>query len=161
MNARPALERIMAALAAARLECILIGNAAAALQGAPVTTLDFDFFFRDTPINRKKLIRFAKELGATVFRPYYPASSMYRVTDGDLSIQADFLGVIHGIRSYEGARKRSTSVVIDGHELRVLSLEDIVRSKAAANRAKDRAVMPTLEATLHATRNQTKNKTRP
>ena len=70
MNARPVLERIAAALAHANLECILIGNAAAALQGAPVTTLDFDFFFRDTPTNRRKLIRFAKELNAIVLRPY-------------------------------------------------------------------------------------------
>ena len=38
-----------------RLEAILVGNAAAALQGAPVTTLDFDFMFRKTPVNLKKL----------------------------------------------------------------------------------------------------------
>jgi hypothetical protein len=31
--------------------------AAAALQGAPVTTVDFDFFFRKTPANLKKLKR--------------------------------------------------------------------------------------------------------
>ena len=36
------------ALAEARLEAVLIGNAAAALRGAPVTTLDFDFCFRAT-----------------------------------------------------------------------------------------------------------------
>ena len=33
----------------AGLEAVLIGNAGAALQGAPVTTVDFDFFFRRTP----------------------------------------------------------------------------------------------------------------
>jgi hypothetical protein len=150
MDARPQLERIAHALARARLECILIGNAAAALQGAPVTTLDFDFFFRDTPANRRKLVRVAKELGVTVLRPYYPASSFFRLTDDDLTLQADFLGVIHGIRSFEGARRRATTVPIGDSGLRVLSLEDIVKSKRAADRPKDRAVLPILEATLHA-----------
>lgn len=150
MDARPQLERIAAALAAANLECILIGNAAAALHGAPVTTLDFDFLFRDTPQNRRKLIRFAKALGAIVLRPYYPASSMFRVTDDDFTIQADFLGTIHGIRSFEGACRRASTVELGGHPLRVLALEDIVKSKAAANRPKDRAVLPALRATLRA-----------
>ena len=53
MDAQPILARIAKALARARLEAVLIGNAGAALHGAPVTTLDFDFFFRDTPANRR------------------------------------------------------------------------------------------------------------
>ena len=43
MDAAPALEEIAQALTEAKLEAILIGNAGAALQGAPVTTVDFDF----------------------------------------------------------------------------------------------------------------------
>ena len=151
MNAAPLLARIAEAIAHAQLECILIGNAAAALHGAPVTTLDFDFLFRDTPLNRKKLVRIATELGAIVLRPYYPASSLFRLTDDDLTLQVDFLGAIHGLRSFEGARKRSNTVHMAGHPLLVLSLEDIIASKAAANRDKDRAVLPILKATLRAT----------
>jgi predicted nucleotidyltransferase len=150
VDAGPLLSRIAEALHDARLDAVLIGNAAAALQGAPVTTLDFDFFFRDTPTNRKKLVAFARALGAIVLRPYYPASSLFRVTDDALLLQADFLGVIHGLRSYEGVRKRATTVEIGGHTLRVASLEDIVKSKKAANRPKDRAALPALEATLNA-----------
>jgi len=37
---------------------------AAALQGAPVTTVDFDFFFRRTPANVRKLRGIAAELDA-------------------------------------------------------------------------------------------------
>lgn len=51
MNAEPVLKQISRVLAECKLEAILIGNAAAALQGAPVTTLDFDFMFRKTPTN--------------------------------------------------------------------------------------------------------------
>ncbi|HVH48026.1 MAG TPA: hypothetical protein VM925_37085 [Labilithrix sp.] len=152
MDAQPVLSRIARALEKAKLDAVLIGNAGAALQGAPVTTLDFDFFFRDTPANRKKLVVFARELGAMVLRPYYPASSLFRVTDDALLLQADFLGVIHGLRSYEGVRRRASTVEIGAHPLRVASLEDIVKSKRAANRPKDRAVLPVLEATLDAKR---------
>ncbi|HTL18520.1 MAG TPA: hypothetical protein VL793_14890 [Patescibacteria group bacterium] len=58
MNAAPMLN----SLAAAR-QAILIGNAAASNHGAPVTTLDFDFMFRDTTTNRAKLKRFSAALG--------------------------------------------------------------------------------------------------
>jgi hypothetical protein len=37
MNAAPIIESIVAALERAKLEAILIGNAGAAMQGAPVT----------------------------------------------------------------------------------------------------------------------------
>jgi hypothetical protein len=151
MNAQPLLARVAKALANAHLECILIGNAAAALHGAPVTTLDFDFLFRDTPQNRTKLVRVAKELGAMVLRPYYPASSLFRVTDDDLTLQVDFLGSIHGLRSFEGARKRAATLEVAGHPLLVLALADIIKSKTAADRPKDRAVLPILKATLRAT----------
>lgn len=55
VNATPFLVEIGRALAAASLDAVLIGNAAAALHGAPVTTVDFDFVFRRTPRNLQKL----------------------------------------------------------------------------------------------------------
>jgi hypothetical protein len=53
MNAEPLLNRVAKVLAEHRLETVMIGNAAAALHGAPVTTLDIDFMFRKTPANLK------------------------------------------------------------------------------------------------------------
>jgi hypothetical protein len=40
------------------------------------------------------------------------------------------------------------TVELDAGPLRVAALRDIIRSKAAANRPRDRAVLPVLEATL-------------
>ena len=76
MDARPTLFTLARVLHEHGLEAVLIGNAAAALQGAPVTTVDFDFLFRKTPYNLRKLKAVAKSLGATLLRPYYPASDL-------------------------------------------------------------------------------------
>lgn len=73
-------------------------------------------------------------------------------------MQADFLAVIHGLRSYEGVRKRAATVVVGGCPLRVASLEDVVKSKRAANRPKDLAVLPILEATIDARREEGRTK---
>jgi hypothetical protein len=53
MNAEPILANIAKRFHDCHLEVVLVGNAAAALQGAPVTALDFDFMFRNTPRNLK------------------------------------------------------------------------------------------------------------
>ncbi len=79
MDATPYLAEIARRLNAIGLEAVLIGNAAAALQGAPVTTVDFDFLFHNkTPRNLQELKAFARAIGATGLRPYYPASGLYR-----------------------------------------------------------------------------------
>jgi len=80
MDAKPFLVTIAEALDAVGLEAILVGNAAAALHGAPVSTLDFDFMFRKTPANLGKLKKLAERLDAVIFRPYYPASGGYSST---------------------------------------------------------------------------------
>jgi hypothetical protein len=106
MDAAPLLVRLLQAFDAARLETVLIGNAAAAIHGAPVTTLDFDFMFRATPTNLRKLKAVAAALGAVILRPYYPVSNLYRMVDDATGLQADFMPAIHGVRSFEGLRAR-------------------------------------------------------
>ena len=84
---------------------MLIGNAAAALQGAPVTTVDFDFLFRRTPANVRKLSAIAAELQAVLMKPHYPVSGLLRISRDDDGLQLDFMGEIDGIRSFEGLRQ--------------------------------------------------------
>ncbi|MCU0664898.1 MAG: hypothetical protein MUC50_21560 [Myxococcota bacterium] len=147
MNARPFLRQIAAALQEVRLEAVLIGNAAAALRGAPVTTLDFDFMFRKSRGNIVKLKRLAEQLNATILRPFYPVSDLYRIVCEDTGLQLDFMGTAHGIRSFEGLRKRATAVTFGAAPLLVAHLDDIIRSKKAAGRPRDIAVIDILEAT--------------
>src|SRR5687767_12352406 len=104
MNAAPLLNKIAAVFAEHRLEAVMVGNAAAALHGAPVTTLDIDFMFRKTPANLKKLKAVAASLDASILKPYYPVSDLYRVINDEISLQLDFMSRLHGIRSFEGLR---------------------------------------------------------
>jgi hypothetical protein len=145
VNAGPVLVEVVRACVAARLEVVLIGNAAAALQGAPVTTVDFDFMFRRTPTYLRKIRAVAKSLGAVLLRPFYPVSDLQRLSRDDDGLQVDFMGTIHGVRTFEGLRARATPLRIGNEVVLVSSLVDIIRSKRAAGRVRDRAVLPILE----------------
>jgi len=148
MNATPLLSSVAAALAEVRLEAILIGNAAAAIQGSPVTTVDFDFMFRATPANLVKLKKFARRLEAVILRPYYPASALFRVMNDDRGLQADFMSAIHGVKSFNRLRSRAEKIELGAHGLWVAHLADVIASKRAAARPRDRAVLDILEKTL-------------
>jgi hypothetical protein len=150
MDASPILHLIARVLARRRFDVVLIGNAAAALQGSPVTTLDLDFMFRKTPSNLKKLKGVADDLEAVVMRPYYPVSDLYRVVRDRDALQLDFMARIDGIRSFERLRADSSVVDFGGQALLVASLRDIIKSKRAAGRPQDLAVLPVLERTLDA-----------
>jgi len=98
------------------LEAIMIGNAAAALQGAPVTTVDVDFLFRKTPANLRKLKKVAVKLGAVIFKPYYPPGDFLRLYADDAALQVNFV-TRRGGRSYENVRK--VAIRVGGEEVLV------------------------------------------
>jgi hypothetical protein len=148
VNAAPLLNSVVAAMAKAGLEAVLIGNAAAAIHGAPVTTVDFDFMFRATPRNLAKLKQLARILEAIILRPYYPMSALYRVVNEDRGLQADFMPSVHGVKSFNSLRARAEKMEFGGHLLWVANLRDIIASKRAAGRERDKAVLSILEVTL-------------
>jgi hypothetical protein len=148
MDARPTLFALARVRDEVGLEAIMIGNAAAALHGAPVTTLDFDFLFRKTPGNLRKLKAIAKSLGAVVLRPYYPVSDLFRIERDEDSLHVDFMSRIDGVRSLAALRSRASRIDFGGHDLWVADLADIIKSKKAAGRPRDRAVLEILEKAL-------------
>jgi predicted nucleotidyltransferase len=148
MDAKPVLIEVARALREQGLEAVLIGNAAAALHGAPVSTIDLDFLIRGTGANLRRLERLADALGAVVFRPHYPVSGMYRVIRDDDSLQLDFMTQIHGVRSFNSLRSRAVEMEQGPERITVASLADIIESKRAADRPRDRASLETLEKTF-------------
>jgi hypothetical protein len=129
VNAEPFLAEIARHLHDLHLDAVLIGNAAAAVQGAPVTAVDFAFMFRKTAANLRKLKALAARLGATVMRPYYPVSDLFRVVRDDDGLQLDFMATIDGVRTFAGLPARAQSIEIGGAPLLVASLDDSIRSK--------------------------------
>lgn len=149
MDAAPYLVEIADAFAEAKLEAILIGNAGAALHGAPVTTVDFDFFYRGSQSHADAKIRqVAVLLGASISQPFPSLSSVYRILRQRPELQVDLTASIHGAKSFNSLRSRCTKIDLGARTILVASLADIIRSKKEANRPNDRAVLHVLEQTL-------------
>ena len=122
MDAEPLLRLVARILSDRRLEAVLIGNAAAALQGSPITTLDLDFMFRKTPTNLRKIKGVADDLEAVVMRPYYPTSDLYRVVRDRDGLQLDFMARIDGIRSFERLRAGASPIAFGDCSILVAAL---------------------------------------
>jgi hypothetical protein len=145
-------ERTLVALAKAlrvtKLEAIVIGNSASMLNGAPVTTQDIDLLIRDTKPNRRKLARFADEIGGSA---PMPVSELSRVEwiEGRLAVPIEIhYDRIAGGLTFSSIRSRAQLVRVGNEKLVVADLRDVIRSKQAAGRPKDRAVLPILRDTL-------------
>jgi hypothetical protein len=69
-------------------------------------------------------------------------------SEATTGFRLDFMATIHGLRSYEGVRDRATVIDVGAVPVRVASLADIIKSKRAAGRPRDRAVLDVLETAL-------------
>ncbi|HEV8239932.1 MAG TPA: hypothetical protein VGS57_11240 [Thermoanaerobaculia bacterium] len=150
------LEALLAALAAARIEHIVVGGAAAVLHGAPITTQDLDVVYRRTADNLDRLEAllgdldaFARDPAGRKLRP-----NRSHLEAGGVLLLTTRLGPFDPMakladgRGFEELLAHSVMVEDEGLALRVLDLPTLIEVKAAANRAKDRLVLPVLLALL-------------
>jgi len=136
------------ALRVVRLEAIVIGNLASMLNGAPVTTQDIELLIRDTGTNRRKLARFANEIGGSSPTPVSESSKVEWI-EGGLAVPVEIhFDRIAGGLTFSSLRSRAQIINVGDEKLRVAALADVIRSKQAARRPKDRAVLPILRDTL-------------
>ena len=113
MNALPILVKVAKAFKQSKLEVVMIGNAAAAIQGAPVTTLDIDFIIRDTSKNLEKLQRIADLLEAELINFRDGTTTLIQIQNPTEGIFLDFVTVADGIESFASVRSRATEVDFD------------------------------------------------
>ena len=109
---------------------------AAILQGVPGTTLDTDIWVEVPERQYMRLINLSLHLGATMVR-----QTVVALSDGSL---VNFCYKLHGTASFRTEYARAEIVDWNGIAIKVLPLERIIRSKEAADRDKDRAVLPLL-----------------
>lgn len=140
------LEKVIETLRKVKLEAILIGNVASVLQGVPVMTQDFDFYVRDTELNRKKIKNFANELELTIYKRDDVLTDVVTAEGKDLIV--DFVFKLAPDQKFESVRSRARKMKIGKRYCLVADLEDILKSKRFANRPKDRAVIELIENTL-------------
>ncbi|MBI3072564.1 MAG: hypothetical protein HYY84_10660 [Deltaproteobacteria bacterium] len=143
--------KLAEAISAARLEALIVDSTAAALHGAPVMTLDVDLLVRDTPRNREKLVDLSARLGATRPQPISELTTVVEIIGAEMKVDILFDSISGGL-SFHALRARSERIAIGKHSVLVASLADIIRSKKAAGRLKDKALLPILEATLRVKR---------
>jgi hypothetical protein len=118
------------------------------LNGAPVTSQDIDLLIRDTRLNRRKLARFVKEIGGSAPARVSELSNVESI-ESALAVPIDIhYDRIAGGLTFSFLRSRAQIVAVGREKLAVATLADVIRSKEATNRPKDRAVLPILRDTL-------------
>lgn len=142
-------ERIITTLSRCGVEYVLIGALAARLHGFPRVTADADITPRDDAENLERLARALRELDARVYTESVPeglsfdcsASTLTRAEMWNLVTSAGRIDIAFrpaGTDGYEDLSKTAVHFDVFGSHLVVARLEDILRSKLAAGRLKDR-----------------------
>jgi hypothetical protein len=143
------LSRLLATLARHDVDYVVIGGVATQVHGHRRTTMDLDLIPDPAPENLRRLSAALEVLEA---RPGDP-----ELADGELShADPDRLAVaavvppmstrhgqVHilkepkGARSFEQLREAALVVQLDGVEIAIASLDDLIRMKRAAGRPSD------------------------
>jgi hypothetical protein len=135
------------------VEYIFIGKGAAILYGYPGTTQDIDIFPKKSEENCVKIINALKELGFEINdeleKAILSGKDFIQIRGGPFPL--DIIFAPDGIESYDEAKKRSK--LIDG-KFPCASIDDIIASKRAAGRKRDKEELLRLEAFRQYLKNQ-------
>lgn len=138
---------------------VLIGGLAAVLHGSPLPTLDVDICPSPESANLDRLAAALREMDARLRTPDTPEGVRFpcdaafigsvqllnlvtRFGDLDLSFRPS------GTEGFFDLSRAAVEVDIRGHRVTVAALEDVIRSKEAANRPKDQRALPVLRQLL-------------
>ena len=134
------LGAFLKALHQEKIDCILIGMMAAIEQGAPLMTIDYDFWVRLPQRQYVRLLTIIRRQGGTI-----RAQTLYELADGT---QVNIIFQPDGLRSFDVEFRKCLIGKIENQPVRILPLKRVIASKRAAHRDKDLLVLPVLERTL-------------
>ncbi len=140
----PQAQEIREAFARHGVRYLFLGKSGAILLGFPDTTQDADLFIEKTAANRAVLIEALADLGFTL-TPEQAAEvrrgkDFVQLKNGPFDL--DLIFAPDGIETFAEAWERH--VEVEGFP--VCHPDDIIASKEAANRVKDRESLPRLKA---------------
>lgn len=150
---------ILEALVADGVRFVVIGGFAARLHGSPLPTEDVDVTPEMTEENLARLSRALRALEARVRHPEVPeglplahdATSLASAVFWNLTTRHGDLDLSFtpaGTTGYASLAPDAVRLRIGSVEVAIASLADIVRSKDAADRPKDRRALPVLRELL-------------
>ncbi len=154
------LEPLLSALTREEVEFVVIGGVAARAHGSAHLTDDIDLCYARHKINLERLVR--------AIAPFHPTLRLAaRLNDApgvpflwDVQTlrnglnftlrtdvgEVDFLGEVAGVGGYTEMLPEAMDVHMFGVTCKVISLNQLIRAKKAANRPKDLLILPELES---------------
>jgi predicted nucleotidyltransferase len=137
------------ALSDEKVRFLLVGAYALAAHGYPRATMDIDIWVMPSPRNAdavlKALCRFGAPLLNVTKEDLQEEGTVFQI--GVAPRRIDIITAASGLQ-FDEAYARSLSVTIEGIEVRILSIDDIIRNKRASGRTKDLADADILESAL-------------
>ncbi len=130
-----------------KVEFMIVGLSAAALQGAPVVTQDIDLWFKD--LNDPNIKKALKKVGG-IFVPSIGENPPMLAGKGVKLF--DIVLTMHGLDDFSKEIKYTIDVPLDNFEIKILKLERIIKSKEKLGRQKDSIVLPVLKDALRTIR---------
>lgn len=156
------IARILETLDRHRVSYLLVGGIAATIHGASRPTSDFDCLPARDAENLQRLagaltelrarLRIggmsdeeSKGLGVVIDAVMLSRAQQttWRTDAGDLDVLTE-VSYRNGRADYEQLAARAVSLCLDAIEIRLISLDDLITSKEAANREKDHQALPEL-----------------
>lgn len=122
---------------------MIVGLTSAALQGANTTTVDIDLWFEK--ISDSRIAEAARLAGGSLVSGF---GLMPAALAGPLGDRFDVVLSMSGLGTFAEEYVNTKTISVEGIRLHILNLDRILVSKRAADRPKDRAVIPALEEAL-------------
>jgi hypothetical protein len=141
---------ILSTLQAHSVDFVVVGGIAGLAHGSSYPSYDLDIAYARTAANLEHLASALEELKVRLANapsdlPFQADATTLR-NGANFTFETafgrfDILGDAAGIKSYDALRERSVSVLLEGKEVRVASLDDLIAMKRASGRTKDQLML--------------------
>jgi len=117
---------------------IVVGAYALGAHGFPRATGDFDIWIEPTAVNAKRVIRSLARFGAPLFnvneKNFTEEGIIFQI--GVVPRRIDIVTTIDGVE-FQSAYAKKLLVLVEGLNIPVLSVEDLIKNKESTGREKD------------------------